>query len=99
MKINQRIEGVALAMRERECQHPRAGSDFPEKPVSGHISRCLRPVLLYDGIVTSAPACQIARECPAQRLQVNKPMFKRILIANSGETACRLLKTARLMGM
>ena len=70
-----------------------------EKPVSGHISRCLRPVLLYDGIVTSAPACQIARECPAQRLQVNKPMFKRILIANRGEIACRIIKTARRMGI
>jgi propionyl-CoA carboxylase alpha chain len=70
-----------------------------EKPVSGHISRCLSPVLLYDGIVTSAPACQIARECPAQRLQVNKPMFKRILIANRGEIACRIIKTARRMGI
>src|SRR6202041_1115859 len=34
-----------------------------------------------------------------QRLQVNKPMFKRILIANRGEIACRVIKTARRMGI
>jgi len=36
---------------------------------------------------------------PAARLQVNKPMFKRILIANRGEIACRVIKTARRMGI
>ena len=36
---------------------------------------------------------------PARRLQVNKHMFKRILIANRGEIACRVIKTARRMGI
>src|SRR6185295_13273396 len=36
---------------------------------------------------------------PAARLQVNKPMFKRILIANRGEIACRVIKTARRIGI
>ncbi|MEA2819937.1 MAG: propionyl-CoA carboxylase alpha chain, partial [Bradyrhizobium sp.] len=36
---------------------------------------------------------------PAARLQVNKRMFKRILIANRGEIACRVIKTARRMGI
>src|ERR1700722_12253076 len=39
------------------------------------IGRCLRLVLLYDGIVTPEPACQIAGEGPAQRSQVSKSMF------------------------
>jgi hypothetical protein len=69
---------------------------FPE-PANFVLDRCLGLVLLYDGIVTSVPACQIAD--PAQRLQVNKPMFKRILIANRGEIACRIIKTARRMGI
>src|SRR5258705_7055473 len=65
--------------------------------ISAQISRCLRLILLYDGIVTSAAACQIAPD-PAQRLQVPS-MFKRILIANRGEIACRIIKTARRMGI
>src|SRR5260370_26004550 len=36
---------------------------------------------------------------PAQRLQISRPMFKRILIANRGEIACRVIKTARRMGL
>jgi propionyl-CoA carboxylase alpha chain len=32
-------------------------------------------------------------------LLANKPMFKRILIANRGEIACRVIKTARRMGI
>src|SRR5207248_6900302 len=54
-------------------------------------------VLLYDGIVTSRPPCQIAR--PPRSAQANKNMFKRILIANRGEIACRVIKTARRMGI
>jgi propionyl-CoA carboxylase alpha chain len=63
------------------------------------IDRCLRSVLLYDGIVTSAPACQIAGEDPAQKVASKQKMFKRILIANRGEIACRVIKTARRMGI
>src|ERR1700688_4858860 len=33
------------------------------------------------------------------RLQVSEKMFKRILIANRGEIACRIIKTARRMGI
>src|SRR5713226_962700 len=33
------------------------------------------------------------------RLQVSQHMFKRILIANRGEIACRIIKTARRMGI
>src|SRR5947209_8827606 len=36
---------------------------------------------------------------PAANLQVNKHMFKRILIANRGEIAGRIIKTARRMGI
>src|SRR3954453_10054603 len=36
---------------------------------------------------------------PALKLQVNENMFKRILIANRGEIACRIIKTARRMGI
>ena len=36
---------------------------------------------------------------PAKRLQVNSRMFKRILIANRGEIACRVIKSARRMGI
>src|SRR3977135_652205 len=39
------------------------------------------------------------RGIPPKRLQVNKNMFKRILIANRGEIACRVIKTARRMGI
>src|SRR5580700_7205220 len=38
-------------------------------------------------------------DCPAQGRQTNKNMFKRILIANRGEIACRVIKTARRMGI
>ena len=67
--------------------------------VFGHICRCLALVLLYDGIVTPVPACQIAGAVPPQRLQASQHMFKRILIANRGEIACRVIKTARRMGI
>src|SRR3954453_3942270 len=36
---------------------------------------------------------------PALKLQVNENMFKRILIANRGEIACRVIRTARRMGI
>jgi len=62
------------------------------------IGHCLDPFLLYDGIVTSAFACQIAEEEPAQSPPV-KEMFKKVLIANRGEIACRIIKTARRMGI
>ena len=60
--------------------------------------RCLHRFLLYDGFVTRVPACHIAGEDPAQSSS-KKNMFKRILIANRGEIACRVIKTARRMGI
>src|SRR6266481_5690286 len=60
--------------------------------------RCLCRFLLYDGFVTRVPACHIAGEDPAQSSS-KKNMFKRILIANRGEIACRVIKTARRMGI
>jgi propionyl-CoA carboxylase alpha chain len=54
--------------------------------------------LLYDGFVTRVGACHIAGEDPAQSSS-KKNMFKRILIANRGEIACRVIKTARRMGI
>jgi biotin carboxylase len=54
--------------------------------------------LLYDGFVTRVPACHIAGEDPAKSSS-KKNMFKRILIANRGEIACRVIKTARRMGI
>src|SRR6201996_9346680 len=36
---------------------------------------------------------------PPQRFQASENMFKRILIANRGEIACRIIKTARRMGI
>jgi propionyl-CoA carboxylase alpha chain len=54
--------------------------------------------LLYDGFVTRIPACHSAGEDPAQSSS-KKNMFKRILIANRGEIACRVIKTARRMGI
>src|SRR5436309_10419055 len=66
------------------------------KPRRVDIYRCLGRVLLYDVIVTSRPPCQIA---PAQGRQTNQSMFKRILIANRGEIACRIIKSARRMGI
>ena len=36
---------------------------------------------------------------PPKRLQANNNMFKRILIANRGEIACRVIKSARRMGI
>src|SRR5438309_7678414 len=59
---------------------------------------CLVRFLLYDGFVTRAPACHIAGEDPAQSSS-KKSMFKKILIANRGEIACRVIKTARRMGI
>src|SRR6476646_9456854 len=59
---------------------------------------CLGRFLLYDGFVSRVPACHIAGEDPAQRSS-KKNMFKRILIANRGEIACRVIKTARRMGI
>src|SRR5260370_8230951 len=61
-------------------------------------ARCVCRFLLYDGFVTRVPACHIAGEDPAQRSS-KKNMFKRILIANRGEIACRVIKTARRMGI
>src|SRR5919107_1560513 len=60
--------------------------------------RCLLRFLLYDGFVSRVPACHIAGEDPAQSSS-KKHMFKRILIANRGEIACRIIKTARRMGI
>src|SRR5260370_25434455 len=60
--------------------------------------RCLSRFLLYHGFVTRVPACHIAGEDPAQSSS-KKNMFKRILIANRGEIACRVLKTARRTGI
>ena len=59
---------------------------------------CLGRFLLYDGFVTRIPACHSAGEDPAQSSS-KKNMFKRILIANRGEIACRVIKTARRMGI
>src|SRR6201747_2622743 len=59
---------------------------------------CLGRFLLYDGFVTRVPACHIVGEDPAQSSS-KKNMFKRILIANRGEIACRVIKTARRMGI
>src|SRR4051812_27366699 len=59
---------------------------------------CLGRFLLYDGFVTRVPACHIAGEDPAQSSS-KKNMFKRILIANRGEIACRVIKTARRMAI
>src|SRR6516162_5799049 len=36
---------------------------------------------------------------PSERFHASPQMFKRILIANRGEIACRVIKTARRMGM
>src|SRR4051812_40667222 len=47
----------------------------------------------------SRPCMPDCRLDPAANLQVNKRMFKRILIANRGEIACRIIKTARRMGI
>src|ERR1700692_2359857 len=60
--------------------------------------RCLSRFLLYDGFVPRGSACHIAGEDPAQSSS-KKNMFKRILIANRGEIACRVIKTARRMGI
>src|SRR5271156_2297000 len=85
-----RGEDFTLIPAERRCGGGGAS-------LSGvDIYRCLRRILLYDGIVTSHPPCQIA---PAQGRQANQKMFKRILIANRGEIACRVIKTARRMGI
>jgi propionyl-CoA carboxylase alpha chain len=42
------------------------------------------------------PDCRLD---PAGNLQVKERMFKRILIANRGEIACRIIKTAQRMGI
>src|SRR5580692_10251001 len=60
-----------------------------------HISRCLGSVLLYDKWLHKPPACQRGDG----RTQAVLHMFKRILIANRGEIACRIIKTARRMGI
>src|SRR6184192_224624 len=60
--------------------------------------RCLHRFLLYDGFVTRVPACHIVGEDPSAA-QFESRMFKRILIANRGEIACRIIKTARRMGI
>src|SRR3954454_868218 len=71
---------------------PPAGSARPVR------DRCLHRFLLYDGLVTRVRACHMAGEDPAQSSS-KKNMFKRILIANRGEIACRVIKTARRMGI
>jgi propionyl-CoA carboxylase alpha chain len=40
-----------------------------------------------------------AREHPSLRIQENKNMFTKILIANRGEIACRVIATAKKMGI
>jgi propionyl-CoA carboxylase alpha chain len=66
------------------------------EPRGVDIYHCLGRVLLYDGIVTPIPPCQIA---PPKVAHANQNMFKKILIANRGEIACRVIKTARRMGI
>src|ERR1700682_3208316 len=56
------------------CSDPWIAS---ETPISAQNSRCLVLVLLYDGIVTLVPACQIAASSrmarsPPKRLQTSK---------------------------
>ena len=58
---------------------------------------CLGRFLLYDGFVTRVPACTLWVVSRPKLKQEN--MFKRILIANRGEIACRVIKTARRMGI
>lgn len=43
-------------------------------------------------------AVRVSHACPLNR-KVNNQMFKKILIANRGEIACRVIKTARAMGI
>ena len=58
---------------------------------------CLGRFLLYDGFVTRVPAYTLW-VVPRPKLK-QENMFKRILIANRGEIACRVIKTARRMGI
>src|SRR5258708_21220854 len=46
------------------------------------------------GVLPASPHVTLRGEDPAQSSS-KKNMFKRILIANRGETACRVIKTAR----
>src|SRR4051812_17731933 len=71
---------------------PPSGSARPVR------DRCLHRFLLYDGFVTRVPACHMAGEGPSQSSS-KKNMFKRFLIENGGEIACRVIKTARRMGI
>src|ERR1700676_4760994 len=50
----------------------RSRPDSRNQVTYSRLDRCLRPVLLYDGIVTSVPACQIAGEYPAPKVASKK---------------------------
>ena len=74
---NRRNYAGATTLRKAGDRHPQRHAatficmDAPPRQISTQISRCLRLILLYDGIVTSVAACQIAPD-PAQRLQVSQ---------------------------
>jgi hypothetical protein len=96
-EVSELMKAARTPMRGAALIPIPAESCYARRP-AGARDRCLDRFLLYDGFVSRVPACHIAGEDPA-RSPSKKSMFKRILIANRGEIACRVIKTARRMGI
>src|SRR5690606_11794609 len=61
--------------------------------------RCLG--ICRSGLGTRVPSRRLGRyrPCPAIELRLPMPLFRRILIANRGEIALRVIRTAQEMGI
>src|SRR6516162_9216494 len=60
---------------------------------------CHRPRLLYDGLLRPPLRARLRGRNPPKVHKPRRNMFKKILIANRGEIACRVIKTARKTGI
>jgi propionyl-CoA carboxylase alpha chain len=62
-------------------------------------SPAAKPAAAKKASVKKAPAKAIGKKAPAKKAPGRAKMFKKILIANRGEIACRVIKTAKKMGI
>src|SRR5215213_5649171 len=78
-------------------------ADVPSRPVSrlgGPISTVASArFCCTTELLRRSPHARLRGEDPAPKVDKQENMFKRILIANRGEIACRIIKTARRMGI